>query len=134
MAKEPVLIDSSYYIGEARQGRNPLRLLAYLAVDRDIVICGMVRCEVGRGLRDDRVRQAYKAAWDVMINVTTDDKLWQQTEDLAWSLDRQGVTLPIQDIHIACAATRAGAVILTHDQHFTRIPGCKVAHRPEDLI
>lgn len=134
MAKDPVLIDSSYYIGEARQGRNPLRLLAYLAVDRDLVICGMVRCEVGRGLREAHVRQAYKRVWDVMINVPTDVRLWEQTEDLAWSLDRRGVTLPIQDIHIACAAARAGAVILTHDQHFARIPGCKFARRPEDLI
>lgn len=134
MAKEPVLIDSSYYIGEARQGRNPLRLLAYLAVDRDLVICGMVRCEVGRGIREAHVRQAYKKVWDVMINVFSDDVLWRQTEDLAWSLDRQGITLPIQDIHIACAADRAGAVILTHDKHFASIPGCKSVHRPEDLI
>jgi predicted nucleic acid-binding protein len=134
MAKEPVLIDSSYYIGEARQGRNPLRLLAYLAADRDLVICGMVRCEVGRGLREAHVRQAYKRVWDVMINVPTDARLWELTEDLAWSLDRNGVTLPIQDIHIACAAARAGAVVLTHDKHFAAIPGCKFAHRPEDLI
>ncbi len=134
MAKEPVLIDSCYYINEARQGRNPLRLLAYLAIDRDLVICGMVRCEVGRGLREAHVRQAYKKVWDVMINVIADEKLWQLTEDLAWGLDRQGITLPIQDIHIACAAARAGAVILTHDKHFSRIPGCKVAYRPEDLI
>jgi predicted nucleic acid-binding protein len=134
MAKEPVLIDSSYYIAEARQGRNPLRLLAYLAVDRDLVVCGIIRCEVGRGLRELRVRQAYTQVWDVMINVPTDDKLWAATEQLAWELDRGGVMLPIQDVLIACSAARAGAVVLTQDKHFTRIPGCKTAFAPEELI
>jgi predicted nucleic acid-binding protein len=134
MAKEPVLIDSSYYIAQARQGRNPLRLLAYLAVDRDLVVCGIVRCEVGRGLRELIVRQAYRRLWDVMINVPTDDKLWEATEQLAWELDRSGVILPIQDVVIACSAARVDAVVLTHDKHFTQIPGCKVAFAPEELI
>lgn len=134
MAKEPVLIDSSYYIQESREGRNPLRLLAYLAVDRDLVICSMVRCEVGRGLVQAHVRQAFQRAWNVMINVIIDDRLWQDAEDLAWALDRRGITLPIQDIVIACCASRAGAIVLTHDKHFAKIPGCKVARSARELI
>jgi predicted nucleic acid-binding protein len=134
MAKEPVLIDSSYYIEESRKGRNPLRLLDYIAMERDLVICGIVRCEVGRGLRENRVRQAFHEVWDVMINVMTDNQLWQDVEDLAWVLGRRGVTLPLQDIAIACCAARAGAVVLTHDKHFQQIPGCKVARSVEELI
>ncbi|TLD68352.1 PIN domain nuclease [Phragmitibacter flavus] len=134
MAKEPILIDSSYYIQEAQEGRNPLRLLAYLAVERDLVICGLVRCEVGRGIRDIHVRQAFKRVWDVMINVPVDAHLWQEAEDLAWTLDRRGITLPLQDIVIACCAAKAGAIVLTHDKHFKTIPGCKTARSAQELI
>lgn len=134
MAKEPVLVDSSYYIRHSRNGRNALQVLPYLAVERDLVICGMVRCEVGRGIRNDALRGKFHAAWDIMINVVTDNKLWEQAEQMAWDLDRHGIVLPLQDIIIACCARQADAVVLTHDRHFLSIPGCKVALTPEELI
>ncbi len=134
MAKEPVLIDSSFYIRQARTGRNALHILPYLAVERDLVICGMVRCEVGRGIKDNSLRQDFHAAWDIMINVITDDRLWEMVEQTTWDLDRHGLVLPLQDVFIACCAKRAGAIVLTHDRHFLSIPGCKVALTSEELI
>jgi len=50
-------------------------------------------------------------------------KGWEATLALAWSLDRKGIILPVQDIHIAVCAMQSGAVILTYDQHFQMIPG-----------
>ena len=134
MAKEPVLIDSSFYIGQMRTSRDPLQILPYLAMERDLVICGMVRAEVGRGIKENRLRKDFHKAWDVMINVITDNRLWESVEQTAWDLDRHGIVLPIQDIIIACCARQAGAVVLTHDHHFLSIPGCKVALTPEELI
>ena len=60
-----------------------------------------------------------------MINVPTDEWLWSEAENLAWQLDRQGTTLPLADIVIACCAKRIGAVVLTHDKHFHDIPGLR---------
>ncbi|CAN5786702.1 hypothetical protein BH11VER1_BH11VER1_39940 [soil metagenome] len=134
MAKAPVLIDSSFYIAASRKGGSPLRTLPYLAMERDLVICGMVRSEVGRGIKDTALRQDFHDAWDIMLNVTTDNPLWESVEQTAWDLDRHGIVLPIQDIIIACCAKRAGAVVLTHDRHFLSIPGCKVALTIEELI
>ena len=51
MAANPVLVDSSYYITLLRTGRDPLLALALTAETRDLAICGVVRCEVGRGLK-----------------------------------------------------------------------------------
>ena len=133
MQKSPVLVDSSFYIGMTRQGKNPLPLLTYLAVDRDLAICGVIRAEVGRGIRIPKVRQAFHGFWDVMINVQTDNKLWQQAEELAWKLDRTGKTLPLTDIVIACCAMRLDATILTHDHHFLEIPGIRVAMSGAEL-
>lgn len=133
MQKSPVLVDSSFYIGMTQQGKNPLPLLTYLAVDRDLAICGVIRAEVGRGIRIPKVRTAFQGFWDVMINVQTDNKLWQQAEELAWKLDRAGKMLPLTDIVIACCAMRLDATILTHDHHFLEIPGIRVAMSGAEL-
>lgn len=72
----------------------------------------------------ERLRK-FQAAWNVMINVPTDGRLWDEVEAAAWQLDRQGVILPLTDLVIACCAKRIGAVVLTLDGHFQRIPGVR---------
>jgi hypothetical protein len=51
MAVSPVLVDSSYYITLLRNRQDPLKALAVAGATRDLVVCGVVRCEVGRALR-----------------------------------------------------------------------------------
>ncbi len=43
----PVLVDSSWYIARARQGRDPLIELALSAEDRDIAACAL---HIGAGV------------------------------------------------------------------------------------
>jgi predicted nucleic acid-binding protein len=131
MAASPVLADSSYYIRLLRQGQDPLKALALAAATRDLVISAIVRCEVGRALRPAKTRQYFQAFWDVMINVPTDRRLWDDVEQTLWELDRQGIVLPLTDVVIGCSAKRAGAVVLTHDHHFYSIPGIRVTDHLE---
>jgi predicted nucleic acid-binding protein len=125
----PVLIDSCWYINQARNGHDPLRALSFIAESRDLATCGLITAEVGRGVREKRHLDRYRAAWAVMLFVQSDYKRWDQTLELAWSLDRRGNTLPIQKIHIAACAMHIGAVVLTHDQHFQQIPGLDATDR-----
>jgi len=131
MAASPVLADSSFYIQLLRQGQDPLRVLALTAASRDLVVCGIVRCEVGRTLRPKRVRDQFRSFWDVMINVPTDAKLWVTVEQMLWDLDRKGAVLPLTDVVIACCAQRVDAVVLTYDKHFSLIPGVRSTHQLE---
>jgi len=132
MAASPVLADSSFYIRLLRQRQDPLRALAVTAATRDLVICGVVRCEVGRALRPEKVRRHFRAFWDVMINVPTDNRLWEQAEQTLWELDRRGIIVPLTDAVIACCANRVGAVVLTLDRHFSMIPGVRTIDRLEE--
>lgn len=125
MAASPVLADSSYYIRLMREGRDPLRSLALTSAMRDVAICGVVRVEVGRALRPIERLKKFQAAWNVMLNVPTDNRVWDDVEELAWQLDRSGVILPLPDLVIAVSAKRIGAVILTFDGHFQKIPGVR---------
>jgi predicted nucleic acid-binding protein len=125
MAASPVLADSSYYIRLLRQRQDPLRQLALAAETRDLAICGVIRCEVGRALRPERVRKQFRDFWDVMINIPSDNRLWADVEDTLWQLDRRGIIVPLTDAVIACCARRVGAVVLTFDHHFQMIPGVR---------
>jgi predicted nucleic acid-binding protein len=131
MAASPVLADSSYYIQALREGRDPLRSLALAAAMRDLAVCGIVRCEVGRGIREPKVLQSFQATWNVMINIPTDNRLWEAVEATAWKLDRSGIVLPLTDVVIACCAQRIGAVILTFDRHFSQIPDVRAISQLE---
>jgi predicted nucleic acid-binding protein len=131
MAASPVLADSSFYLRLLRQGHDPLRALALAAATRDVAVCGTVRCEVGRALRQPKVRQQFHAVWDVMVNVPTDNRLWEEAEQTLWELDRKGMVLPLTDALIACCARRIGAVVLTYDSHFSHFPGVRSTERLE---
>ena len=125
----PVLVDSSWYIAQVRSGHDALRALSFLAESRDIVTCGLVMSEVGRGLRESRHLERFRAAWAVMVYVDSSLKRWEETLELAWALDRRGMVLPLQDLHIAVCARHIGAVILTYDEHFQNIPGVDATDR-----
>ena len=102
MPANPVLVDSSHYIRLLREGRDPLAELAVIGAQREVATCGVIRCEVGRGLKAERVLQRFHAAWDVMLYVPTDNRLWADAERLLWELDRKGQPIPLPDAVIAC--------------------------------
>jgi predicted nucleic acid-binding protein len=129
MAASPVLADSSYYIRLLRERQDPLRALALAGATRDLAICGVVRCEVGRALRQPETQRRFQACWDVMVNVPTDNHLWEDVERTLWEMDREGNILSLTDVVIACCAKRINAVVLTFDNDFLRIPGVRVVSR-----
>ena len=123
------MVDSCWYIQQARAGHDPLQALAFIAETREIATCGMIKAEVGRGIREPKHLGRYREAWNVMLYVPSDFKRWEQTLELAWHLDRRGITLPLQNLHIAACALSISAVVLTLDAHFHRIPGLTATDR-----
>ncbi len=122
----PTLIDSNVFIGLMRQGLDPAEVLTETVSSTDLATCGIVRVEVLRGVKNPRVRDGLAEFFDVLQNVPTDNRLWEEAASLAWKLDRVGRVLPAQDILIAASAMRLGAVVLTADAHFEMIPGLRV--------
>jgi predicted nucleic acid-binding protein len=121
-----VLVDSNVYIQLLRMGKDPVKILGNWIGAGDLVTCGIVRLEVERGLRTDRIRKQMSEFFSVMIDVPTSQLVWQAATDLAWKLDRKGLVLPSQDHLIAASAISIGASILTDDAHFQNIPGIQL--------
>jgi len=126
----PVLVDSNVYIGLLRRGFDPAVVLSEWIGDGDLAICGMVRVEVERGLRVERIRRRLCAFFDVLLNIPTTNRIWSESASQAWLLDRVGLILPAQDILIATCAKEIGASVLSDDRHFDEIQGLRVL-RPE---
>lgn len=120
------MVDSSWYITQARLGKDPLKELSLVALDRDIAVCGLIMAEVGRGIRERKFLGKFIQAWSVMLFVPSTQQRWRDTLELAWNLDRKGVVLPLQDLHIAACALSIGAALLTEDAHYRKINGLTV--------
>jgi predicted nucleic acid-binding protein len=128
-----VLVDSCVFITLLKQRRDPAAELMERLQLEDIVTCGMVRLEVVRGVSIPKVKQAMEGFFDVMRNVITDNKLWEEATELAWRLQRNGMNLPAQDILIATCALRADVAVLTYDKHFKAIPGLRIYGSLDEL-
>jgi predicted nucleic acid-binding protein len=129
----PVLVDSNVYIGLLRRGLDPAEILGDWIGSGDLATCGMVRLEVERGLKIEKIRRRVGAFFDVLINVPTSNKIWEQASGLAWTLDRSGITLPAKDILIATCAGEIGAAVLTDDKHFEEFSGLQVFKPGEEF-
>jgi predicted nucleic acid-binding protein len=122
----PVLVDSNVFITILRQGKDPSWVLTERYDSTDLLTCGIVRLEVLRGVRGARAKEQLTAFFDVMMNVPSDNSLWDEAVALAWNLDRAGQVIPATDILIAASAFRAGGMVLTQDRHFHVVPKLEV--------
>ena len=122
-----VLVDSSVYIHLLRRGQDPVEELAGRFEATEIVGCDLVRCEVLRGVIRPKARAYLASFFDLLIHVTMDHRAWEETEELAWRLDRAGKVLPLTDLIIATCALRSGAAVLTRDHHFSLVPQLQLA-------
>ncbi len=127
-----VLVDSNVYIDLLNARKDVVAVLVDWAEERDrnLAICGMIRLEVLRGVKSLKAFQRLSSLMDVMINIRTDNNLWTEATDLAWSLDRKGKIIPGPDAIIAAAALRTGSMVMTSDKHFSLIEGLRVIAPP----
>ena len=125
----PVLVDRSWYFGEAAGGRDPLCGLAFIAQSRDIATCGLIRAEVGRRVRKPQALERFLAAWEMMVNVPSDADCWEKTMELGRLLDRRGLDIPLPELHVATCALSIGGVVLTYEPLYDKIPGLSATDR-----
>ena len=127
-----VLIDSNVFIDLMKHRGDPAPWLYRWAGTRNLAICGMVRVEVLRGVKSPKAYRGLNDFMDVMVNIPTSNRLWDEAAALAWKLDRKGLVIPGTDVIIAASAITIGAAVLTSDAHFKRIEGLRVIAPPRE--
>lgn len=121
-----ILIDSCIYIEHLRAGRDPAQVFAPYAPQHDLATCGVIRCEVLRGMRTPKAKHALADYLGCLLYIPTLNNVWEAAEELLWHTDRAGFKIPVTDAIIAACAIKAGGAVLTHDKHFRSIPGLRV--------
>ena len=118
-----LLIDSTIYIDWFRRRIEPREIIEPWIRARTLAICGVIRMEVIRGVIHALQKARVAELFDALEEIPTDLALLDAAAELAWTLDRKGVVLPLSDIVIAACARRGGATLVTSDFHFSKIPG-----------
>lgn len=121
------MVDSAVYIDRLREGHDIRQELMPYLFNGLLYNCGVIRCEVVRGFRDRRLKAEMLAFFDIVPEVPTTARLWQQVAEMAWTLDRTiGGSLPLTDMLIARCAMNVGAELVSPDAHFENIPGLRL--------
>lgn len=121
-----LLIDSCVYIEHLRAGRDPAQVFAPYAQQHDLSTCGIIRCEVLRGMRTAKARRALADYMGCLLYIPTLNNVWEAAEEILWQTDRAGFRIPVSDAIIAACAIKTNGAVLTHDRHFRAISGLRV--------
>lgn len=120
-----IVIDSSIYIDWLKRRENFIPLLMPFLSRNELLICGIIRFEVLRGIIHEGERARMDEMFSLALDIELSPAFWDRAWKLAWKLDRIGHVLPISDICIAQLALNRDATLVTTDTHFSRIPGLK---------
>ena len=85
---------SNVIIDHLRAGEDPIQRLLERFPLTDLITCGVVKAEVLRGVRSVAARDRLCGLFEVMRFVDTNAALWDEAWNLAWTLDRKGITPP----------------------------------------
>lgn len=118
-----VLVDSSYYIARLGERADPLDELRRFEFEYEFAINGLVWAEVLRGRSDPYLRDRFDFFFSTMVFLHLSASGWRRVARLAWELDRRGDVIPLPDLIIGATALNHGAVVLTFDRHYQKIPG-----------
>lgn len=128
-----VLPDTSVWVEFLRRGeRGRAAALRRLINQGEVLVCGPVAAELiagtGESGRDSLLKGLRAIRW-----ANLDRAAWLAVGDAAASLRKSGRTLPLTDLAIAVAASRADATLWTYDGDFERpaevIEGLRVVDR-----
>ena len=120
------LVDSTLYIDLLRAKYDPVEVLQPWLLHDEILCCGVIRCEVLRGIVNKRVYERMCELFDALSPIDIDTAMWEATARLAWTLDRRGKVLPLTDLLIAGCALRVKATVISSDEYFKEIPGLAI--------
>ena len=118
-----ILVDTSAWIFALR--KNPFiklksRIDHLLEID-NVFTLGMIRLELLGGTRTKEEFDRLKNRLDALYEISTDAELWSSAAQLAFDLQRKGLTIPYTDILIANATIQSKAILMHADSHFDLI-------------
>jgi predicted nucleic acid-binding protein len=122
--KTDIIVDTSAWIDYFNKPYSKIGITVEKIIKQEkALIAGVILAELLQGAR---VQEEYDALLDSMLALPvleTGLNTWIEAGRLAFTLRRQGITIPITDLIIASLALKENCAILSSDRHFKSIPG-----------
>jgi len=121
--KPDIIVDTSAWIDYFNKPNSKIgKAVENIIKQEKIFIAGVILTELLQGAK---VQQEFDDLLDSMLAIPvleTNLNTWIETGRLAFTLRRQGITIPTTDLIIAALARRENCAIFTLDHHFKKIP------------
>ncbi len=124
--KDNILADTSVWIDFFKACSAAGETLERLIVEHRIWTCGIVLFELIKGLKSEKEKIKVVDTLLGLEYVEMSSDLWKNAGEIAASLKKNGINLPMSDILIASIAIKHNLQIFTLDKHFEQIPGVKI--------
>ena len=117
------LIDTSAWLFALKKDFIPAvkNRISDLLNENTVITTGIIKLELLGGTRTKKEFHRLKTRLDALDTISTDTTLWNDACDLAFSMRRNGITIPYTDIIIAAAALMTESTVLHADMHFDMI-------------
>ena len=121
-----VIADTSIWIEYFRGRHEPVqKALRALIQAEQVALVGVVLAELLQGCRTSKEADTLLSTLTGIRFLETSFSSWKRTGELASSLQRKGITLPLSDLIIGSVALEHSCQVFTLDPHFKKIPGLK---------
>lgn len=127
-----IILDTNAY---AAFFTGDVAVLDVLASAEAVYLSAVVLGELFAGFKGGSREAANKKQLEAFLNKSTVQVLDVTSEtaglfgEIKNRLKKAGTPLPINDVWIAAHAAETGAVLITYDEHFTRVPDLRVWDR-----
>lgn len=123
MSNNLVLIDTSAWIFALSKNFLPeiKQKVDHLLRENAVCICAMIKLELLGGAKTKREFERLKARLSSLYEIEINEGVWQKAAEVAFSLRRNGITVPYTDVLISAAALSKGVLVLHADEHFNLV-------------
>lgn len=124
---QPVLVDSSVWIGSTRRPRSAVADELRLLIERDeVATTEVIIAEVLQGTKTDEDFNLWSETLDALHFFSADVNVWRKAAHVSFELRNQGMITPLSDLVVATVALDNDLPVYALDDHFARVPGLRL--------
>ncbi len=128
MSADGVIVDTSLWIEYFKGSASNASVVEGLVLEERAVTTGLVLAELLQGIKSEREGQTITEVFGGLPTLEITTEIWKVAGQLACSLRRQGVTIPLTDVVLGALALEHRLLIFSLDKHFEQIPGVRLYH------
>lgn len=126
MTANGVVVDTSIWIAYLRGSAPYASVVERLVLEERAMTTGLILAELLQGVKSERESQVIIEVFGGLPTLEITTELWRIAGQLAHSMRRAGVTIPLTDVALAALAQSHHLLVYSLDKHFEQIPGVEL--------